>query len=345
MSPLEKRRLGRSGVELSAVGLGTVQMGYSPHIDYEQAAAIVQSAYEVGIRYFDTAPMYGTGRAEYTLGRAIRELNVRKEVVVSSKVGRVLDTADVPAAQRPADSRWFLHNPHYQYDYTYDGFMRSVEHSLERSGLDRIDVLLVHDLGRAWHGLQADQYWKQIREGGYRALDELRSTGVVSAVGLGVNETDVVVEVAREFAIDCAMIAGRYTLLNHEPLNGHFDELQRREVAVIAAGAFNSGVLALGACPSAMFDYRAVPADIAARVAIIQSVCASYGVAMSAAALQFSACHPAVRSLVFGAQSVEEVEQNVAAFSTLIPAQFWAQLKEQHLIPEHAPVPGEEPMR
>ncbi|GAB5336966.1 aldo/keto reductase [Pseudomonas fluorescens] len=343
MNPIEKRPLGQSNVALSAVGLGTVQIGYNAHIDYDQALAIVRSAYEAGIRYFDTAPMYGTGRAEYTLGRALRELNIRNDVVVSTKVGRVLDTGDILAAHRPADSRWFLHNPHYQYDYTYDGFMRSVDHSLERSGLDRIDVLLVHDLGRAWHGRRAEVYWKQIREGGFKALDELRSTGVVSAVGLGVNETEVVVEVAREFAIDCAMIAGRYTLLNHAPLNGHFVELQRRDVSIIAAGAFNSGVLAMGARPDAMFDYRAVPDDIAARVAVIQSICAVHGVAMSAAALQFCACHPAVRALVFGAQSVAEVQQNVAAFSTRIPGAFWAQLKQQKLIPDHAPVPGETP--
>lgn len=233
----------------------------------------MKAAYDGGIRYFDCAPLYGFGKAEYNLGHALRELGICDEVTVSTKVGRVLKaTSRTEALDTVYGIDWVEPLPFLDtYDYTYDGFMRSFEDSQKRLALDHIDILYVHDLGSTWHGDQADVYWKQIRDGGYRALDELRSSGAVKAVGLGVNETEAVVTVAREFDIDCAMIAGRYSLLNHAPLEGAFDELRQRGVSVVAAGVFNSGVLASGVKNGeASYDYGDVPEDIAKKVAAIE---------------------------------------------------------------------------
>jgi len=342
MANFERRTLGRSKVQVSSLGIGTVPLaGFKAKVTYREAEALVKSAYDGGIRHFDTAPMYGFGKAEYNLGHSVRELGIRDQVVISTKVGRVLKA--VSRAERMDTVYgidWVEPLPFLDtYDYTYDGFMRSFEDSQKRLGLDYIDILLVHDLGRAWHGDDAEIYWGQIRASGYRALDELRSSGAVGAVGLGVNETESVVAAAREFDIDCALIAGRYTLLNHAPLDGAFDELKRRDVSVIAAGVFNSGVLATGVkSQGASYDYGRVPAEVATKVAAIEDVAMAHRVSLPAAAIQFAASHPAVASVVLGAASAAEVEQNIASFTQIIPADFWSELKQKGLLPEPAPV-------
>lgn len=343
MAEFERRALGRTGAEVTTLGFGTVPLaGFKAKVSFDDARAIVKSAYDGGIRYFDCAPLYGFGKAEYNLGHALRELGIRDAVTVSTKVGRVLKAKSrTKALDTVYGIDWVEPLPFLDtYDYTYDGFMRSFEDSQKRLALDRIDILYVHDLGSAWHGDQADVYWKQIRDGGYRALDELRSSGAVKAVGLGVNETEAVVTVAREFDIDCAMIAGRYSLLNHAPLEGAFDELRQRGVSVVAAGVFNSGVLASGVKNGgASYDYGDVPEDIAKKVAAIEDVCAAHGVSLPAAAIRFVAAHPAVATVVLGAKDVEQTRQNIESFSQPIPAGFWADLKEKGLLPGAAPVP------
>ena len=246
----ERRSLGKTSVQVTKMGFGTVPLaGFKAKVRYAEAEAIVKTAFDGGVRYFDAAPLYGFGKAEYNLGHAIRELGIRDQITISTKVGRVLQPK---SKAKPLDTvysiDWVEPLPFLDvYDYSYDGFMRSFEDSQKRLALDHIDILYVHDLGSAWHGDDADIYWRQIRDqGGYKALEELRSSGAVSAVGLGVNETESVLTGAREFPIDAALIAGRYSLLNHEPLNGAFDELRDLGVSVVAAGVFNSGVLATG---------------------------------------------------------------------------------------------------
>lgn len=344
MATFERRPLGRSGVDVTTLGLGTVPLaGFKAKVSYREAEGIVKAAYDGGVRYFDCAPLYGFGKAEYNLGHAIRELGIRDDIVVSTKVGRVLK----PASQSKALDTvygidWVEPLPFLDsYDYTYDGIMRSFEDSQKRLALDFIDVLFVHDLGRAWHGDEADTYWKQIRDSGYRALDALRSSGAVKAIGLGVNETDSVLTVAREFEIDCSMIAGRYSLLNHAPLEGAFDELRERGVAVVAAGVFNSGVLATGVKGGdASYDYGKVPDEIVRKVSAIEETAATHGVSLTAAAIRFVAAHPAVATVVLGAADRTQVQQNVAAFDADIPDAFWADLKDKGLLPADAPVPS-----
>ena len=343
MFPLERRTLGSTKVSVTSAGLGTVPLsGFNVGVSYSEFEAVIKAAFDLGVRYFDCAPMYGLGKSEHFLGRALRDLGIRDQIVVSTKCGRVLKPASrTPKLDTVYGIEWVDPFPFRDtYDYTYNGVMRSFEDSQHRLGLDYIDILLVHDVGRAWHGDQAEFYWNQLRESGYRALDELKSSGAIGAVGLGVNETDSVVGVAREFPIDCALIAGRYTLLNHAPLDGHFDELRSRNVSVIAGGTYGSGIVAAGSKAAAStYDYQRVPSVILERVRSIEKVCERHGVDLPTVATQFVQAHPAVATVVQGAKSTSEVTQNVHAVSARIPAALWQDLRVFNLIPSNAPVP------
>lgn len=339
MSVLEKRRLGATKVDVTRLGLGTVPLsGFGEPANYERFERAVLDAFARGVRYFDSAPMYGLGVSEHFLGHALRTHQLRDQVVVSTKVGRVLKPATrAKKVETVYGIEWLNCLPFLdEYDYTYDGIMRSFEDSQQRMGLDHIDVLLVHDVGTAWHGERSEFYWDQLRQSGYKALDSLRSSGAVDAIGLGVNETASVLGVAREFQLDCSMIAGRYTLLNHAPLEHDFPELQRRNVSVIAAGVFNSGILAGGSVAS--YDYQNAPASVVERVKALDAVCKEFGVSLPTVALRFVYEHPAVACVVQGARSPAEIAQNVDATSATVPAALWAELKRRELIPANAPV-------
>lgn len=327
--------IGECSLPMSKLALGTVQIGYDSRISFDQAKEIINAAYYEGVRYFDSAPMYGFGRAEYTLSTILRELEIRNNVLVSTKVGRVLNTQ----GEYCKDPLWYLKNSGYKYDYTYDGVMSSFEDSLKRTGLDHIDLLLVHDLGSIWHGERAHQYWKQFCESGFRALDELRKSRDVSAIGLGVNETEIVLKVAKEFEIDCALIAGQYTLLDHKHSYKDLEKLSESNIAVFAAGIFNSGILASGTIEQARYNYGKVPIDILLKVKEIESICLKYNVSLPTAALQFTASHPAITSLVFGAKSENEVMQNVSSYTQQVPYEFWNELKYKNIISTSVPLP------
>jgi D-threo-aldose 1-dehydrogenase len=339
MPVLDTRRLGSTNVKVTRLGFGTVPLsGFGEPANYAKFERVVLEAFARGIRYFDCAPMYGLGLSEHFLGHVLRTHGIRDHVKVSTKVGRVLKPASrAKKVETVYGIEWQNCLPFLdQYDYTYDGIMRSFEDSQQRLGLDHIDVLFVHDVGTAWHGDQSEFYWDQLRESGYKALDSLRSSGAVGAIGLGVNETASVLGVAREFHLDCSMIAGRYTLLNHAPLERDFPELQRRNVSVIAAGVFNSGILAGGAVGT--YDYQNAPASVIDRVKALANVCQEFGVRLSTAALRFVYDHPAVACVVQGARSGEEVTQNVDATSAEVPAALWTELKRRELIPASAPI-------
>lgn len=339
MAMLEARQLGATAVDVTRLGLGTVPLsGFGEPANYETFEKVVLEAFNRGIRYFDCAPMYGLGLSEHYLGHALRTNGIENQVKVSTKVGRVLKPASrSKKVETVYGIEWQGGLPfNDEYDYTYSGIMRSFEDSQQRLGLDQIDVLYVHDVGTAWHGDKSEFYWDQLRESGYKALDSLRSSGAVRAIGLGVNETESVLGVAREFNLDCSMIAGRYTLLNHAPLERDFPELQRRNVSVVAAGVFNSGILAGGAVGT--YDYQNAPASVIERVKALAGVCNEFGVALPTVALRFVLAHPAVASVVQGARSTAEVAQNVAAVSSDVPTELWAELKRRGLIPASAPV-------
>jgi D-threo-aldose 1-dehydrogenase len=226
------------------------------------------------------------------------------------------------------------------FDYGYDGILRSFEDSQQRLGMDAIDVLLVHDIGRMAHGEGNAHHWKQLQQGGFRALDELRRSGVVKAIGIGVNECEAVIDMSDEFPIDCCLVAGRYTLIDHHALDHFLPEYQRRGIAVIAAGVFNSGILGGGSAgETKVFNYQAAPPAIVERVRRVERICAKHGVALPAAAIQFVAAHPAVTTVLQGAKSVGELTQNVEALSQPTIPSFWQELRQEGLLPEHAPTP------
>lgn len=328
MAALETRKIGNTGVELTSLGLGTSPLGgLGIDVPFERFEAVVLKAYELGVRYFDTAPLYGLGKSEHSLGHILRVHGLIDKVKLSTKAGRILKQE---SRSKRAESlyaiNWVNCLPYVdEYDYSYDGIMRAFEDSQQRLGVDGVDILYLHDVSGEWHRGDYDKYLGQLRESGYRACDELRSSGAVKAIGLGVNETASVLQVASEFDLDCSMVAGRYTLLNHQPLYDFFPEIQKRGISIIAAGVYNSGVLAEGSKGDAAvrtYDCVSASPEILARVEKLEAVCEEFGVALPTAATQFVYSHPAVTALVQGALSTKHVEGNVAAISQKFRPRF-----------------------
>ncbi|MGN6650128.1 aldo/keto reductase [Trinickia sp.] len=344
-----RRRVGRTSLEVTALGLGGAGLGgLYRDVDEKDARATIDLAWEAGIRLFDTAPYYGYTKSEHYLGAALRERD-RDAYVLSTKAGRIMRPERGEQARAPRDG-WAHPLPFAPvYDYTYDGIMRSFDDSLQRLGVARIDIVLVHDIGTFTHGERHAHYWRQLSEGGFKALDALRASGAVRAVGLGVNEEAVVLDAMREFEIDCALLAGRYTLLEQATLDALLPECERRGVSILVGGAFNSGILARGvrhlrAAPGAQssglkFNYGDAPAEVVARVERIEAVCDAHGVPLPSAALRFPYAHPAVASVLTGASSASELSQNIAAFVERAPAAFWENLRGEGLLDSRAPTP------
>ena len=335
MNLSERRHLAGSPLALPVLGLGCSQLGgLHQEMPAQQAVDTLANAWQQGIRYFDTAPFYGHGRSEHRLGTVLDEQE-RDEFVLSSKVGRLLAPN---GSERANDDGWARPLPFKPvYDYSYDAILRSHEDSLQRLGLSRIDILYVHDIGRRTHGERHDLHWQALTQGGgFRALEQLRSSGQVRAIGLGVNEWEIVVDSMGECQLDCTLLAGRYTLLEQQSLRPLLDRCVAGGNAIVAGGVFNSGILAGGQ----HFDYGVAPAAVVAKVGALQEVCTEFAIPLAAAALQFPLAHPAVVSCVIGARSAEQVSTNVAWLQTPIPVAFWNTLKQRGLLDDAAPVPG-----
>ncbi len=335
MPTWEKRQIGRTGLQVTTQGLGTATMGGSRiEITQAEGQAIVTAAWNAGIRYVDTAPFYGVGAAEHRVGDALRDQQ-RDDWVLSTKVGRLLrpKTDHVPSADGRLSPMPFK----VVYDYGYDGIMRSVEDSYQRLGLARIDILYVHDIGVYQHGAEANaRYLSQLRDSGYRALEELRRSGVVQAIGIGVNEKEVLIEALGFGDWDAFLLAGRYTLLEQAPLDDLIPLCQSRGTSLVIGGPLNSGILA----GRDTWNYDAAPAEVIARVQAISDVCKSHGVPLPAAALQFPLAHPAVASVIPGPRNVRELEENLKLFTMPIPPSLWSDLRNEKLLHPNAPVPN-----
>jgi D-threo-aldose 1-dehydrogenase len=335
MSASATRKLPRSGIALTGMGLGCAQLGglYQAMSDAE-AHAVVEAAWDAGIRYFDTAPYYGYTLSERRLGAALRERE-RDSFVVSTKAGRLML---LDSGVQPGENGWAQPLPFRPYfDYSYAGIMRSHQDSLRRLCMDRVDILYVHDIGRATHGSLHPHYWKQLTQGGgFRALTQLRNEGSVGAIGLGVNEWRAVADAMDVCDIDCALLAGRYTLLEQAARKPLLDLCATRGVGIVIGGPFNSGILA----GSRKFNYEDAPKEVVARVAAISAVCRDHGVPLQAAALQFPMAHPAVVSCVAGAHSPEQLRQNAAWFAQTLPEGLWQDLVRRGLLDSGAPTPN-----
>lgn len=308
----------RVPIEVTRLGLGTAPLGgMFTSVAESDSDALIATAFDLGINYFDTAPLYGYGRSEVRLGRALRAL--KKDFVISTKVGRVLnDTKD-------SDREFFKDaDPTKEsvYDWSADGIKRSINESLERLGLDHIDIVLLHD---------CEDYLEQTLREAYPVLDSYRSQGIIKAVGMGLNLCAPSVAIMKDTDLDCALIAGRYTLLDQEAQHELFPLALKKDVSMIIGGVFNSGVLA-NPVPGAMYNYAPVSDELLKKAQAIKKLLDSRNVSLTAAALQFPLRHPAVTTVLTGSRNSTELRANVADFDLEIPGDIWKELEDSGLV-------------
>jgi D-threo-aldose 1-dehydrogenase len=333
MAGFETRPLGRTSLRVTVLGLGTGTLGgHRIPVSRQQAEAVVRAAWSAGVRYFDTAPFYGFGQACRLLGDTMRELP-RNGWLLSTKVGRLLR----PQLDEKASAALLHPMPFNEiFDYSYDGIIRSFEDSLQRLGLARIDILYVHDIGSRQHGKQAHIVMHTFRDGGYRALEELRASGRVRAIGIGVNEREVLLEAMEWGVWDVFLLAGRYTLLEQAALDDLLPKCLQSGISVVIGAPFNTGVLA----GRETWNYRPAPPEILDRVKAIRAVCDRHRVPLIAAALQFPLAHPAVAAILPGPRNVAEFEANTRLLRHPIPPALWADLRRAKLLHPNAPTPN-----
>lgn len=339
-----RRPLGRSGIELSELGIGTAGFGnlYAPVPD-DAAATVLARAHAAGIRYADTAPWYGFGLSERRVGDAIRaHVDGADRWILSTKVGRLLQP--VPSMAARGERHGFVDALPFQPvpDYSGSGIRRSVEDSLQRLGLSRFDVALVHDIGPETHGAAAAAHLRDFWKDGYRTLRELRDEGVIAAIGAGANAWEICAELMQRGDFDCFLLAGRYTLLEQGALESFMPACAARGIGLILGGIFNSGILAAApdAASQVFYNYLPPPAPVLARVRRLHEVCGRHGVPLAAAALQFVLAHPDVSSVIPGVISVDQLETVLRHRRLPIPTDLWAELKGEGLLPIAAPTPG-----
>lgn len=335
---LAPRPLGRSGLPVSTLGFGGAPLGdLYARLDEAQAVTTVEAAIAGGVTLIDTSPLYGHGLSEHRIGAALRRAG-RDGLVLSTKVGRVAE----PFAGRGDGSGYLGGLPHgLRFDYSYDGAMRSLEQSALRLGVDRLDIVLIHDVDVWTHGAaMIEQRFSEAMNGAYRALESLRASGAVKAIGVGVNEAAMCERFARAGDFDTMLLAGRYSLLEQPALASFMPLALEKGIGLMLGGVFNSGILATGPVAGAKYNYNPASPDILACVGAIEAVCTRHDVPLRRAALHFPLGHKAVASLVMGAVSPAEVEDQIAELSQPVPAALWAELKAQGLLGADVPVPA-----
>ena len=342
MPELDRRPIAGDGLALTTMGLGGTGLGNMYRaVDPADAIATVHAAYARGLRYFDTAPVYGFGLSETRLGEAIRSLP-RDEIVISTKVGYDL----VPITRDALKPTLWDAPPPFRadFDYSRDGTLRSLEASLKRLGLDRVDMVSIHDPDEAidvgpGQNPRARSHFREAMDGAYPVLAELRAQGVIRAIGVGINQWQMLADFVRAGRFDYFLLAGRYTLLEQEPLEALFPACEARGTRLVIGGPYNSGILATGAAEGATFNTKKAPPAVLERVRRIEATCARHGVPLPAAALQFPLGHPLVATVIPGARSVAELDANLAFLRHPIPSALWLDLAREGLIDPKAPVP------
>jgi D-threo-aldose 1-dehydrogenase len=322
----DRVEIGRTGLHVTRLGLGGVALsGARPSTDPDQIAseaeaiALIQRSLALGLNYLDTAPMYGVGESERRYGQTLRDL-ARHNYVLSTKVGRVLRPIESGSTQMT-----------WEFDFSQQGVRASLAASLERLGLEHIDILYIHD---------PDNHYQQVLTQALPVLRELRDQGRVTAIGAGMNQWEMELQFAQEGSFDCFLLAGRYTLLDQTALSEFLPYCLEHHISVIAGGPYNSGILAVGPREGATFNYRAASTEMMDKARRINAVCERYQVPLKAAALQFILAHPAIVSVIPGARAVAEVEENVRMVDYPIPDDLWAELKQQGLLAAAAPTPS-----
>ena len=338
MNPFEKVTIGDTGVEVPRLGLGTAPLsgmvlgdGLYGGTAHEEAVRIIDRAREVGVSYVDTAPLYGNGRAEARVGMSTYSSADRDSFVISTKIGRVLNA--VPGGVSPEDDPDGIGELAAVNSWTRDNVHRSIEESLVRLKLDRIDIIYVHDPDVELYG-----EGQAVNEA-FPALIELREQGVIKAIGCGMNEWQMPLRFIQRFNLDIILLAGRYTLLDHSGLSEFLPACVERNVKITVGGPYNSGILARDLSKPVTFDYEQAPDILLDRARRLTEICVAHGVDLKAAALQFVLAHPAVATAIPGVQSVAELEQNIALVQQEIPAGLWSDMRSAGLIPDAAPTP------
>lgn len=315
------------GLDVTSIGLGSAPLGglFSAVSDAD-AEATLAAGWSAGIRFYDTAPLYGFGLAERRVGGFLRQQK-RDSFAISTKVGRLLR-----AEPNSAEDDHYKGAPALrpQFDFSYDGVMRSVEESLVRLGLDRVDVLLVHD---------PDDHYDAAVNGAFRALMRLRDGGTVKAIGSGMNQSEMLTRFAEAVPVDCFLLAGRYTLLDQGALDALFPVCAAKNIGILLGGIYNSGILA-NPHTGAKFNYQDADAALVARALALDALCRKHGTELKAAALQFCMAHPAVTVAVMGARNAAEVADNIAMSERTVPQAFWQELRAKNLVDARAPLPG-----
>lgn len=340
-----RKLLTRSGAELhfTELGFGAAPLGnlYRPMTEKE-ARALLETVWASGCRYFDTAPLYGLGLSETRLNGFLRP-KPRASYLISTKVGRILERCSPKERSRQTGPGAFFETPsrRERYDYSYDGVMRSLEFSLERLGLDDIDIVYVHDVDVTTHGSKdaADARIKEFMNGGQRALEKLRASGVIRAIGAGINDWEIAEKLAHIGGFDAFLLAGRYTLLEQDALTTFLPFCLEKKIGVVIGGPFNSGILATGVKADAHYNYGPAPDAVKERVRRLQQTCKAFKVKLPEAALRFPLGHPAVVSVIAGAQRASEAKRNAAMMAAKVPAGLWRALKTEKLLREDAPTP------
>ena len=328
MDPLARTQVGKTSLRVTRLGLGGAPLGgLFQDVISDSAVATIRRALELGINFFDTAPLYGHGKSEIRMGEGLAGTTPDSHVL-ATKVGRVLEPVEAGRLQKDEFDNPAPFKP--VFDFSYDGVMRSFEESKKRLNVDRVDILHIHD---------PDDHYEEAIEGAYPALDQLRREGQIKAVGAGMNQAEMLARFARAGDFDCFLLAGRYTLIDHTGLKELLPLCVEKHISIIIGGPYNSGVLATGARPGAKFDYADAPPAVLNKVRKVQEVCDRHHVPMKAAALQFPLAHPAVAAVIPGARSVAELEENFRLISHPIPADFWADLRKSEIIPPDAPTP------
>lgn len=334
-----RRRVGRTALELPAFGFGSAHLGeLYRKVEEEDSRATLDAAWKLGVRYYDTAPWYGRGLSEHRVGGFLRT-KPRSEFYLTTKLGRTL--------HRPGNPLTFDRSPwvgglnfDVQFDYSYDGLMLSYEQALQRMGIDTVDALLIHDLDEPQHGARYKDHAAALIDSGMRALRELKASGDIKAVGMGINTGSALQTIASRVELDFVLVAMPYTLLDQSSLHTGMAACAARGVSVIIGAPFASGILATGPGGNARYGYAMAPADVQAKVRALQAMCDEHGVSLPAAALQFPLAHPSVVSIIPGAARPSEITQNIAALSATIPEAFWRALKNKGLIDPTAPTPS-----
>ncbi|PYV43181.1 MAG: aldo/keto reductase [Acidobacteria bacterium] len=327
---MEKETLGKTGLEVTRVGLGCAAIGgLYGDIPDEQAYAVVSRALSLGMNLFDTAPLYGYGKSEMRLGKALAGVP-RERFVLATKVGRLLVPKEMGSTEQ--DGQWGNPPPvRPRFDFSYDAVMRSFEESLKRLNVDRIDILHIHD---------PDNHYDQAIRGAYSALDKLRSQRLIRGVSAGMNQSEMLARFAREGDFDCFLLAGRYSLLEQGALDELFPLCAKKNIGIMLGGTYNSGILAKELKPGAKYNYADAPPEILEKARGLQALASRYNVSLKAAASQFALAHPVVTTIIPGTRVPERVDENLNVLRERIPSEFWAELKAKKLIRPDAPVPN-----